>query len=215
MKLWRCNLCGWLNPPDAKGCASCVTNKPRARKKKEPPLRPSFRPWQCVLLAVDTANTSGWSLWSLGKHVQSGEIAIFTSAGCAELFEIVHSAKMRALELRVPLVVVCERSWGGHMGTAATAAFGAWKCVCINNQIPASRLLQVYPATWRARVLPKGMHGAPRATVRKAERVHASNALGDAASTQPDACAAYGIGCWAVRAGEVGMALPKSLRVTT
>ncbi len=208
--LWRCARCGWLNPPDAKSCTDCSKRKPRAKKAKPPP---SFRPWRCVVLALDTAEKTGWSVWVLGKLTSSGEFRIYSGDGVREVIRVVETAKAYALRLGVPWVVMSERSWGGHMGMGATCAFGFWKFALLNAQLPEARVGQVFPAMWRARVLPKGMHAAKRNFVREAELVAAS-ALVDGRHVGNDEAPAILIGKWGTQAGEVGLLLPKSERVT-
>lgn len=207
---WRCARCGWLNPHDAKACVDCDKQKRRAKKPKPPP---SFRAWRCIVLAVDGGEQSGWSIHVLGKLTSSGEFRIYTDDGVRELVRVVETAKAYALRLGVPWVAMFEATWGGAMGLGTPASVGYWTFALRNAQLPRARIGQVYPATWRARVLPRGMHAAKRTVVRAAEVV-AARALVDGREVGDDEAPAILIGRWCTQAGEVGAMLPKNARVT-
>ncbi len=167
-RAWHCERCGWLNPDDAKACASCDK---RGKKPKPPPV---FRPWRCVILALDAGARSGWSVWSVGKLADSGEHSIYTDAGLRETIRVVQVAKCFSLQLGVPWVAVIEAAWGGYMRVGKGAAGGYWTFALRNAQLPRARIGDVYPAMWRARTLPRGMHAAERDVVRANEVVAAS-----------------------------------------
>ena len=210
-RTWRCARCGWLCDSDAKKCASCDKGKPR-KKKKDPP--PVFRPWRCVILALDQANKTGWSVWVLGRLADHGEFDIRKSGGVEETIRVCQIAKTFALQLKVPWVCVTEASWGGYMKPGASSSTGWWQFALRNAQLPFARMCDVYPSMWRARTLPKGMHAAKRDDVRACEvatvrRMLKGRAVGD------DEAPAILIGKWATQAGRVGALLPKNQRVTT
>lgn len=208
-RLWRCDRCGWLNPQDGRACVSCERNKPR--EKKTPPA-PSFRPWRCVVLAIDAGECSGWSVHALGKFGGSGEFPIYTDDGVREVLRVVGTAKSLAAQLRVPWIVIHEATWGGHMGLATPASVGYWTFAIRNAQLPIARIGSVYPARWRARMLPKGMHAAKRDVVRASE-VEVARAM-IKRDVGPDEAPAILIGKWSTQAGEAGLLLPKNERVT-
>lgn len=210
-KTWRCALCGWLSPVDAKACASCEKRKPRAKKAKPPP---SFRPWRCVVLALDVAETSGWAVWVLGKLADSGEFNIYTDHGVAECARVCDIARTFALQLSVPWVALIEVSWGGHMGVGMAPSGGYWTYALRNAQLPRARIGEVFPATWRARVLPRGMASAKRNDVRAVEVAQARAIVGGR-KVGSDEAPAILIGKWGTQAGEVGDMLPANARVTT
>lgn len=207
-KHWRCALCGWLNVPTGARCVSC--DKSRPRKKKSLPL-PVFRAWRCVVLALDTASKTGWSVWSCGRLIAHGEFTLWSADGVRECIRVVDIARDAALAQGIPWVVMSERSWGGHMGTGATEALGFWKFQLLNAQLPIVRIGQVYPARWRARVLPKGMHSAKREAVRK-EELKAARMIALRVDIGDDEAPAILIGKWATKSGEVGEMLPKNAR---
>ena len=209
-RTWRCARCGWLSPADAKACASCEKRKPRERKAKPPP---SFRPWKCVVLALDAAAKTGWAVYALGKLADSGEFKIHTDAGVSETFRVVNIAKTFALQLGVPWVAIIEASWGGHMAAGKTPATGWWTLALRNAQLPIARIGDVYPSTWRARTLPRGMASAARDDVRACE-VAAARAIKGGRDVGHDEAPAILIAKWAAQAGEVGAMLPKNARVT-
>lgn len=208
-KTWRCSTCGWLNDCAGKKCASCDKRKPRAKKPKPPP---TFRPWRCVILALDPAEITGWAVWSMGKIADHGEFKIYTDDGVTEVIRVVEIAKYYAAQLEVPWVAVCERPFGGFHGMGETSAVGYWKFAMRNAQLPLARIGHVYPSTWRARVLSKGMAGKPRDVVRAEELVRARSIAADVHGH--DEAAAIMIGQWATQAGEVGELLPKNQRET-
>lgn len=210
VRMWRCDRCGWLNPLDATACTSCERAKPRERKGPPPP---SFRPWRCVVLALDAAECTGWALYVLGKLEGSGEFPIYSDEGVAEVVRVVERAKGAALAIGVPWVCVVEATWGGRMGLGTPAAVGYWTFALRNAQLPRARIGEVYPATWRARTLPRGMHAAKRDDVRACEQLTASAFA--ARTVGPDEAPAILIGKWATQAGEVGAMLPKNARETT
>jgi hypothetical protein len=208
--MWRCGRCGWLNPDDSKACTSCDKRKPKAKTK---PPDPVFRPWACVVLALDCGATSGWSVWVLGFFNDTATTEIYTDDGVREVIRVVETAKAFALRLGVPWVAMCEATWGGTMGLGKPASVGYWTFAMRNAQLPRSRIGEVYPARWRARVLPKGMHAAKRETVRAAELVAASALVGGR-NVGSDEAPAILIGKWSTQAGEVGLLLPKNARTT-
>jgi len=210
-KLWRCALCGWLNALDAKACAGCNKRKPR---KKKPLPSPVFRPWRCVILALDPAELSGFSIWDRGSFVESGEFRIYTDDGLREVIRVVEHAKAIAARERVPWVAMAERSWGGYMGPAATHAVGFWTFALRNAQLARARIGFVYPSRWRARELPKGINGSEREIVRASEAETASALVGGRAVGGDEAPAIL-IGKWASKSGEVGELLPPNERIQT
>jgi len=149
----------------------------------------------------------------LGKLSSSGEFRLYSDEGVREVIRVVDTAKAYALRLGVPWVAMAERSWGGHMGMGATCAYGFWLFALRNAQLPEARIGQVFPAMWRARTLPKGMHAAKRNVVRAAEVV-AARALVAGREVGDDEAPAILIGKWCTQAGEVGLMLPSSERVT-
>lgn len=203
-------MCGWLNPHDAKACSSCEKRKPRAKKPKPPP---SFRPWRCVVLAIDSGSQSGWSIWVLGKLASSGEFRIYTDEGVREVIRVIDTAKSFALRLGVPWVAVFEATWGGHMGLGTPESVGYWKFALRNAQLPRARIGDVYPARWRARVLGGGAHAMKRDDVRPIEQAAARELVGGR-DVGPDEAPALLIGKWCTQAGEVGELLPKNERRT-
>lgn len=200
-KGWKCKGCGWANAALCIVCAGCGKTKPRKRKPKPPP---SFRPWECVVLALDPAATTGWAIWASGRLHSSGEFPIFTGAGTREASRIVELLVDIGDTLGLPVVVVAERSWGGRMGTGETSAVGFWRFALLAHQVAKASVLLVYPATWRARVLPKGMASAERDAVRACEQTEAAR-LTKSAQVGADEAAAVLIGKWASQAGEVGV----------
>lgn len=191
---------------------------PRKRRPKKPPPAPVFAPNACHIVAVDPGENSGWATWKGGKLVAYGECDVFTY----EPLNLLIHADWAAEEVGLYPVLVVERPFsrrlesGGFDTTNIGAADKVWRAQAKRNGY-ASRIVRVYPARWRAKVLP-GFHAAKRKVV-KAEEVKRALPLAQAAGLVekfgvpgPDASAAILIGQWAVHSGEVAAALPKRPR---
>lgn len=76
----------------------------RTPSKRKPRLAPSPMPHECVVLAVDTALTSGWCIMLDGAYHSSGELA----AVCIALFGVqcVEVGKMVAAKSKVRACLV-------------------------------------------------------------------------------------------------------------
>lgn len=207
-KHWRCAVCGWLNASGTE-CVSCEKRRPRA---KATPIRPTFRAWDCVVLALDPAEVSGWAIFVRGRYIESGEHRLFDAAGVVETARVVGVAKRWALELGIPWVVMAERSFGGRMGVGETSALGFWRYALLSAQLLPSYVGLVYPSQWRARVLPKGATGK-RDAVREREQEFARK-LSRKETVGGDEAAAVGVGKFATHAGETGVLMHDSERRT-
>lgn len=164
-------------------------------------------PHRAVILAVDTAERSGWALWVQGSLHAWGEIDMMGRGG-ASAADVCADAKGLAADLAPDAVLVYERPF---RGTTQGQWIGAWKAAWARELPTPHRMVGVYPATWRARVLGRGLHAAKREVVRPVEQSVAT-ALADAAQPGdigPDAAAAVCIGYWATHAPEVAKKLPK------
>lgn len=206
---WRCKLCGHING-GGRACASCEKRKPRV---KAPPPPPSFRAWACVILALDPATVTGWAIWVNGVYHRSGEFELWSGEGVRECVRVIDIARDIALSLNIPWCVQAERSFGGHMGRKETAALGFWRFGLYNAQLLPACIGLVYPARWRARVLPKGNASAKRKIVKSVE-VAIAKKLTSHETMGDDEAAAVGIGKWSTQAGETALLLPERLRVT-
>lgn len=189
-------------------------------KKQKPP--PSVTPHECVILAVDPGENSGWSIWDRGLLCEWGEVDVFG----AELGAVFGKALAIAVDAGVPCVLVVERPFqrraeqGGFNTTGTGAADKIWREHAKRCGF-SKRVVRVYPATWRARVLGAPWHMTKREAVREHEQriaplVVAENGFDrsdhDHVDPGPDACPAILIGKWGTHAGEVGAVLPKPRR---
>lgn len=179
--------------------------KSRVKSPRKPKLRltPSHTPIDCVVLAVDTAKNSGWSLWVRGKYVDSGEIGIMDHGRMVARIRYCMGVVMDSGLSSEKFVLVLERSWGGGrhqiegLGAARHAWLSAW-CDAHATKTPR-RVVRVYPATWRARIF-----GTTKQTSGRESSfglVHKGSAAGG------DEAAAICIGAWASHAGEVAAVL--------
>lgn len=174
-------------------------------------LQPQWVAWRAVVLAVDTAKRSGWAVRVGAKLYASGEC---DTRDEAELDAIVRDAVFEhGMGVSLP-VLVLERAWGTRTNTllALGAARERWEAAWRRVGMPASRIVHVYPARWRARVLGGGAHAMPREQVRPLELAAARNEVGPGVDVGPDEAAAILISKWAAWAPEVGKCLPKVVR---
>lgn len=175
---------------------------PRKRAKK-PKLPPSPTAWACTILAVDPGERSGWAIWRDGRPLLWSECCdVFTGGaddGVAHL-----------LRFPGPHIVVVERPFRTRFGTQVAVGAGdlIWRRAAERAGL-GRRIVRVYPATWRARVLGKGFASAKRDLVRVEERRVATAITGGMFALGADESPALCIGKWASYAGEVGAKLPR------
>jgi hypothetical protein len=181
-------------------------------KKRKPKPPPSFAALRCVVLAVDCAQESGWAVWICGKPVACGHVNMIASelAGRAPS----EHAQQLAAEHGVAAVLVFERPFRGNM---QGAWIGLWKQRWVAAGGAKRRMLGVYPATWRSRVLGRGWGSAKREAARAEEQRAArsmalENGLDVEIAGHGDTAPALCIGKWASHAGEVAKVLPKTVR---
>lgn len=189
-------------------------------KKYRPPATP--QPWRCAVLAIDTAANSGWSIWVDGGLMCSGEVK---KDRRAELIALC----IRAHCYNRPAVLVMESAAGFvYPGRGAAALIGlgaarqAWQEAWAAAGGMKKRRVSVVPSRWRGDLFGGGLkailgHGKKAAEFEKdwaaIQVKQYAPANDNAGPLGPDECAAICLGCWGVRAGEVGMALPHKLRV--
>ena len=180
---------------------------PRASRPKPRPL-PSMLPHECIVLAVDTAQVSGWCISVRGVYISSGEHDMLRHPQHAEG---VCRAALEVARCNVgthgTAILVYERPFEG---TAQGQYIGAWKTAWAAAGGVKSRTLGVYPSTWRARVLGPGWARARRDDVRPFELQVAKRVTGRVLGG--DEAAAVCIAQWASRAGEVLAKLPAGVR---
>lgn len=184
---------------------------PSRRKRKAAPPTPHVLAWRCVTLCVDTAGRSGWAVRASGRLLASGEVDTRDEGEVNGIVEILrHEPRCQGL-LRV---LVLERAWGDRTNTllALGAAHERWRAAWRRAGEPVSRVVRVYPATWRARVLGGGAHAMPREQVRPLELAAAQHEVGPECEVGPDEAAAILISRWATYAPEVGAVLPARVR---
>lgn len=175
----------------------------RAARRKARPA-PSVVAHPCVVLAVDPGETSGWALLDRGRLVASGTCDVFAAGP--------PTVVAAALALGLPVVAVVERPfrvrWSNQTGIGT--ADRIWRHHLAVAGL-GRRIVRVYPATWRARVLGPSWAVAKREAVREREGIVAAAELGRT-GVHPDEAAAVCIGRWGAFAGEVREKLPKRLR---
>lgn len=191
----------------------------RARTKRVR-LAPSYEPLNCIVLAVDTAERSGWALYVRGKLVNWGEVDMLrperSSDRCGPSGWDADRVCLHALvecchDNPLPVVLVFERPFRGNFQGQYV---GSWKAAFMREGGSKGRMLGVLTSTWRARVT--GQARANRDTARDGEQRRAKREIASLDGSDwtkvevgGDAAAAIGIGLWAIRAGEVAKLLPK------
>lgn len=200
-----------------------VTSQARAMTLKRKPSKtsaPAPKPWHCHILAIDTAEKSGWAIWEDGTLSGSGEVDTHDSKTMAELISDMFSVSadlslVRAMaEPRKPKVLVLEAPYGGPkgahevkrligLGMARERWLRAWK----DAGEARSRVVMVQPQTWRAAVL-GNMRGLERKAIRRCELLVAGSIAGRA-ELGDDEAAAICIGKWASYAAPVGEVIGK------
>lgn len=195
-----------------------------------------YAPHACVALAVDTAKRSGWAVRRAGKLVASGACA---AADAAEIDAVIAYALDIAAKAGVKCVLVLERAWGRNTSVLVSLgmARGYWLAAWRRAHQPATRVVSVYPVTWRAKVLGKGgtrrtaANGGSkrkptwdeiRARRAEQERVELAAAYSELRAAnggawvggvgvviEPDEAAAILISRWAAHAADVGNVLAR------
>ena len=165
--------------------------------------------WPCVVVGVDTAKRSGYAVRVAGRLVEAGEIQTDRDRGLAR--RVVLEAVERARPLELGVVLVLEKAWGGDTRTVLGlgAARERWLNAWVDCGQPLQRIVDVYPSTWRARVLGVSSVRVPRDVVRATEMRVALVEVAKLGVDElgPDEAAAILISRWGARAGEVGKVL--------
>lgn len=186
------------------------------RVRRPKPLA-SHEPHACVILAIDPGASSGWAIFDGGRLVTCGHAQTQDERiGACLLAEV--TAGGRGARAGAPLVVVAEK-WTANRSAARDArmnaqtnqglgqAWGLWLAAIETElELPKRRVLRVAQSTWKAKVLGRAnwKHGVAVEIMRTLASRH-----GAPSDAVEDVHAAVCIGLWAVRAGEVGRALPK------
>jgi hypothetical protein len=177
----------------------------RATSAKKAREAPAPKPWQAVVLAVDTGNRAGWAVNVAGKQREFGEA---NSVDLDALRQIIRWARRLAKQAELPLVMVLEvHPWVGSLRVAQglSAAKERWKVAWRCEELPDSKLVSVTPSEWRRAVLGKFWVKQPRAEVRKQELLVAEAYVGE--KVRGDEAPALLIARWAMHAVSVGKVL--------
>jgi hypothetical protein len=184
--------------------------KPRARamsRIRSPARTPVPVAWDCVILAVDTASISGWSIVLRGLHVEQGEL---DTLDVEELRRVVRLANELARNEQLPCVLVLEAPWGGSpvivaaLGAARERWESVWRELAEGHR---GKVVRVAVSTWRTAVLGADYAYAERNDARTRERQVAREITGH--DCGPDASPAVCIGYWASHAPMVGELIGK------
>jgi len=199
------------SPLELSAIAKRLKRKPRAPSKRPQVTSPAFRPWRCVVLAVDPGESSGWAIYAHGKLCTFGTVDVFDHV---EVARIVRAAVVTMAELAggvdgpLPAVLVLERPWSARMFGASRPLWRkAWERAGMSER----RIVRVYPQSWRAALLGLS-RGTKQKGIRDAEQRRARAIAGVSTPIQHDAAAALCIGAWSVRAAAVGNVIPIRFR---
>lgn len=153
-----------------------------------------------TILAVDTAQVSGWAIWKHDRLMDMGDIDLLRDTESVYL-RCRQTLGIAAMGLLTPAILVYERPFRGR---GQGIYQGNWRSAWVQAGGVKTRTLGVLPATWR-----RGMKlGRRRADIRHNEAMRAQALAG--CPVGPDAAAAILIGLWASGAPEVDRKLPKS-----
>lgn len=124
---------------------------PKARKPKPPP---SFKPFACVILAIDPGAESGAAIFDHGKLLQWQAVRRY-----GEMKRIAIQAHEHAAFIDAPLVCVIESHsvWSGWSAKAREGVIenvGLWKAAikALPRRSPTTKTIRVNVSTWRARL---------------------------------------------------------------
>lgn len=188
------------------------------RRRKKPKEAPAPRPWQCAILAVDTAANSGWSMSREGKLITYGEVDTRDELAMKMVLADIADISLWGRG-NVPAVLVLEAPYGGHkhpgmvstlvaLGMARERWERAWKA----RGLPMSHIVLVQPSTWRAAVLGR-VARMKKPELLKLEQSVACRLVGCAeGDLGGDEAAAVCIGAWATRADAVGQVIGERAR---
>lgn len=175
--------------------------KPKRAKKPKP--HAVFIANDCYMLCVDPGSNSGWAIYHRGMLQMFGECSPYGDEPMKLLKEVAGMGTA---------VLVLERPFSVRFGnqTSIGAADKVWR-VRAQECGYAKRVVRVFPARWRAKVLGPPWHMAKRKAVREHEQkvARALVAKDFAGIPGDDACPAILIGVYAAHAGEVAAVLPK------
>ena len=163
---------------------------------------------EVVILAIDPATKSGWTIWSPQGYHGYGEVNVFAADN--QIDYIIKQAKQIAERQELPLFVVAEK-WTPHgLGNQSyaglCATWGVWKYAIDNNGIKKKNLIRVYPQTWRTWSL--GRKGIKREMLKKIS-INVASALVGAQVESDNAADAINISRWAQCCWNVGGKVPR------
>ena len=198
------------------------------KREKKPPPPDSYVPHDCVILAIDPGNVSGWAIVSPRQPMNVRQTVTVWSGKTTDgpKNHIVEMARDAATnDVMRPLIVVAETWTTGdrvhdRRMRAATmlglgAAWGRWSDALDAIGVPKSRILRVNTSTWRAKIIGGPMNRSTEEWKRLAH-LHAQQRFpvrsSGSASLGDDESEALCVAAWAMYAGPVGEAVKKAGR---
>lgn len=190
-----------------------VRAAPKSKRESAAP-----KPWRAVVIGVDTARNSGWSIYACGVFSCSGELDTHHERSIRDVIEV--GLTLAAMRM-VPCILVLEKPWGGSVDVVAAlgAAREAWCHAWRELAGPVGhtgKVLLVAPSTWRAPVLGGYYVRAPREQCRAAEMSMAMGLRNDPDRLLgSDEAAGICIGWYGTRAPGVGKLIGKRARAAS
>lgn len=184
------------------------TRRKRGRARRPAAHDGNAYPWECTVLAVDTATRSGWAVRVCGKLRWSGEVDTHNTD---ELDDIIRLACDADQSVQRPLVLVLERPFPAgraRIAEALGAARERWAMAWERAGGARRDIVSVMPVQWRSRVLGRQSVRMKREEVRIYEMAAARQEVGGACEWMgADEAAAILISRWAARSPKVGAVL--------
>lgn len=178
-----------------------------ARRRPQPRL--SVRPHHCVVLGIDGARASGWSIWADGVYWWSGEIKGFRFAA---MQDVVAKAQSLRKQRQCPAFLLLEDVFGRNRGALLSlgGARALWQTAWVEGGGVKSHQGRVMASRWAGKVLGKGWGAARSEQRRPQEQRYAASIAGRAVGPDeaPSICIAY-YGC---HSSIVGDKLPQRFR---
>lgn len=174
-----------------------------------------MRPLQCYTLAVDPGVHCGVAIYGRGKYIDSSHGDGYSVEWIRRWID---AARYFARVEGLPLVLVLEkppRGGGAFFGRSPegpASVIGSrrlWLHEWAELGMPAGMHCDVYPVTWRARIL--GMTSGP--VLERAELVRASGIMCRPLQSRDEAAATL-IGEWSCRSGAIAALLSSAKRAS-
>jgi hypothetical protein len=159
-----------------------------------------YKPHECIILGLDPATKTGWSIFVNGEYEDSG-----VARNLQQRCEVLEKLRAIALNEELPVVVVAEdwtpgdwKSWKAISGIFES--WGRWDEQL--NLTGFTDIVRVLVQTWRSDIFGRGAKRMNRKTAKAMARARVKSVYH--LNVSSDEAEAILIGEWGCRAGEVG-----------